>query len=79
MKKVIKNNYKFILGIIIGLIISITTVYAVEAYIESNKVSFDNKHTKTNNVQDAIDELYERSGIHKEKWIDKELNGADPV
>ena len=79
MKKVIKNNYKFILGIIIGLIISITTVYAVEAYIESNKVSFDNKHTKTNNVQDAIDELYERSGMHKDKWVDKELNGADPV
>ncbi len=79
MKKVIKNNYKIVIGIIIGIILSITTVYAVEAYIESNKVSFDNKHTKTNNVQDAIDELYERSGIHKEKWVDKELNGADPV
>ncbi len=79
MKRIIKNNYKFILGIIVGLIISITTVYAVDAYIESNKVSFDNKHTKTNTVQDAIDELYERSGIHKEKWVEKELNGADPV
>ncbi len=79
MKKVIKNNYKIIIGIIIGIILSVTTVYAVEAYIESSKVSFDNKHTKTNNVQDAIDELYERSGIHKDKWVDKELNGADPV
>ncbi len=79
MKKVIKNNYKIAIGIIIGIVLSVTTTYAIDAYIESNKVSFDNKHTKTNNVQDAIDELYERSGIHKEKWVDKELNGADPV
>ncbi len=77
MKKVIKNNYKFILGIIVGLIISVTSVYAIDAYIESNKVTYTN-HNKTN-VQDAIDELYERSGIHKEKWIDPILNGADPV
>ncbi len=77
--KRINNKWVFVFGLIVGLIISVTSVYAVEAYIESNKVSFDNKHTKTNNVQDAIDELYERSGIHKEKWIDKELNGADPV
>ncbi len=79
MKRIIKNNYKIVIGFILGLIFSLTTVYAIDAYIESNKVSFDNKHTKTNNVQDAIDELYERSGIHKEKWVDKELNGADPV
>ncbi len=82
MKKVIKNNYKIVIGIIIGIILSVTTVYAIDAYIESNKVAYDN-HNKTTttkeNVQDAIDELYERSGIHKEKWVDKELNGADPV
>ena len=78
MKKV-NNKCIFILGMILGLIVSITSVYAIEAYIESNKVSYDNKHTKKNNVQDAIDELYERSGIHTEKWVDKELNGADPV
>ncbi len=82
MKKVIKNNYKLLVGILIGLVISVSSVYAVEAYIESNKVSYDNhseKITKKDNVQESIDELYERSGIHKEKWIDKELNGADPV
>ena len=77
MKRVIKNNYKFIIGIIVGLIISVSSVYAIEAYIESNKVAY-NKHNKTN-VEEAIDELYERSGIHKEKWVDKTLNGADPV
>ena len=77
MKRVIKDNYKFILGLILGLIISITTVYAVDAYIESNKVAYNN-HNKTN-VEEAIDELYEKSGMHKSKWIDPVLNGADPV
>ncbi len=77
MKRVIKNNYKFILGIIVGLIISITTVYAVDAYIESNKVAYNN-YNKTN-VEEAIDELYEKSGVHKDNWIDPILNGADPV
>ncbi len=81
MKKVIKNNYKFILGMILGLVISVSSVYAVEAYIESNKVSYDNSKSNGSykEVQSSIDELYERSGIHKEKWIDKTLNGADPV
>ena len=43
MKRVIKDNYKFILGLILGLVISITTVYAVDAYIESNKVAYMKK------------------------------------
>ncbi len=81
MKKVIKNNYKFILGMILGLVVSVSSVYAVEAYIESNKVSYDNSKSNGSykEVQSSIDELYERSGIHKDKWTDKTLNGADPV
>ena len=75
--RLIKNNYKFILGIIVGLIISISSVYAIDAYIESNKVTYTN-HNK-NNVEEAIDELYEKSGVHKNKWTDPILNGADPV
>ena len=75
--KRINNKYIFILGLILGIIISTVTVYAVDAYIESNKVAYNN-HNKTN-VEEAIDELYERSGIHKEKWVDPVLNGADPV
>ena len=77
MKKIIKNNYKIIIAFILGLIISGTTVYAVDAYIESNKVAYNN-HNK-NNVEEAIDELYEKSGVHKNKWVDKTLNGADPI
>ncbi len=79
MKRIIKNNYKIIIGILIGILLSVTSVYAIDAYIESNKVSYDNKSTKKDNVQEAIDELYERSGIHQEKWADPILNGADPV
>ncbi len=79
MKRIIKNNYKIIMGIVIGILLSVTSVYAVDAYIESNKVTYDNKYTKKDNVQEAIDELYERSGIHKDKWVDPILNGADPV
>ncbi len=77
MKRVINNNNKIIIGFIIGLLFSITTVYAVDAYIESNKVAYTN-HNK-NNVEEAIDELYEKSGMHKDKWVDPILNGADPV
>ena len=80
MKKV-NNKCIFMLGMILGLVISVSSVYAVEAYIESNKVSYDNSKSKGSykEVQSSIDELYERSGIHKEKWIDPILNGADPV
>ncbi len=77
MKRIIINNYKFIFGLILGLVISLTTVYAIDAYIESNKVAYNN-HNKTN-VEEAIDELYEKSGMHKNKWVDPILNGADPV
>ena len=71
MKRVIKNNYKIIIGILIGVLLSVTTVYAVEAYIESSKVTYNN-HNKEN-VEEAIDELYEKSGIHKELWKDPTL------
>ncbi len=82
MKKVIKNNYKLIIGIIIGLTMSITGVYAAAtAIIQSKEVSYDNSGSNGNyeNVQDSIDELYERSGLLKEKWVEEDLNGADPI
>ncbi len=81
MKRVIKNNNKIIIGILIGVVLSVTTVNAVDAYIESNKVAYDNSKSNGSfkNVQESIDELYEKSGMHKEKWVDDTLNGADPV
>ena len=81
MKRVIKNNNKIIIGILIGVVLSVTTVNAVDAFIESNKVAYDNSKSNGSfkNVQESIDELYEKSGMHKEKWVDDTLNGADPV
>ena len=81
MKKVIKNNYKLIIGIIIGLVISVSGVYAATAIIQSKEVNYDNSssHGSYTNVQDSIDELYERSGLTKSKWVDSTLNGNDPV
>ncbi len=82
MKKVIKNNYKILIGIIIGIvIISVSIVYAESTMIDSEEVTYDNKesHGDYTNVQESIDELYERSGLHKEEWKETDLNGNDPV
>ncbi len=77
----VKKNYKFILGLICGIIISSTGVYAASTIIKSKDVSYDKVSSggKYDNVQDAIDELYEKSGLLSEAWKDKTLNGADPV
>ncbi len=77
----VKNNYKLFIGIIIGALISGTSVYAATTIIKSKDVSYDKSSSggKYDNVQDAIDELYEKSGLLKDNWVDKTLNGADPV
>ncbi len=83
ISKTLKNNYKLIVGILIGLVLSIGSVYALDniAAIDSEEVSYDNteSHGDYENVQKSIDELYERSGVSTTKWVDPILNGADPV
>ncbi|MBO5414852.1 MAG: hypothetical protein J6A17_04410 [Bacilli bacterium] len=56
--KILKKNYKFILGIIVGLIIAGTSVYAATV-IASSSISYDNTSSKlsSTNVKDALDEL----------------------
>ena len=80
MKKIIKDNYPILIGILIG-IISISGVYAASTMIESEEVTYDNKesHGEYTNVQESIDELYEINKIHKEEWKEEELKGNDPV
>ncbi len=58
----IKRNYKFILGIIVGLLIAGTTVYAA-TIISSINVGYSNENSKlvADNVQEAIDEVYDKS------------------
>ncbi len=77
----VKNNYKLVIGFVFGIILSCTGVYAASTIIKSKDVSYDKSTSggKYDNVQDAIDELYEKSGLLKDIWVDKTLNGADPV
>ncbi len=64
MKKGIKNNYKFIIGIIVGLIVSVVVVCAeTSSVINSTDVSYNS----TSTVQKAIDELYSKADIRKRK------------
>ena len=67
MKKVIKKNYKFILGVIIGLIWSSGIAYAATILFESSEVSYDNTTSglSATNVQSALDELYVESTTYQ--------------
>jgi hypothetical protein len=62
-KKDKKYNYKIVLGIIVGILLSATAVYATTTYIGSGtELSYDNSKSKLNstNIQNALDELYEK-------------------
>ncbi|MBR3660682.1 MAG: hypothetical protein IKN63_02130 [Bacilli bacterium] len=71
MKKIrlfLKNNFKLLIALIVGIAISGTCVYATSIQFDSNKVSFDNTSANltkngvaVTNVRDAIDALYEKS------------------
>lgn len=55
--KILKKSYKFILGLVIGIIVSSLTAYATTSYIiSSDKVEYkDNSELGVDNVQAAID------------------------
>jgi hypothetical protein len=77
MKRVLKllnSNKKFILGIILGILLTSTTVYAVTALATS--ISYDNTSSgiSATNVQDALDELYTRANT----WINPNNNFGTP-
>ena len=61
LKDKIINNKKYILGIITGILISRTTVYAATVISAAN-VSYSNTTSSlsSTNVQEAIDELYNK-------------------
>ena len=66
MKKLLKNNIKLFVGIIIGLVLAGTTVYAATIYYQGSNVGYDNSATQfkdynnqdVEDVQTALDELY---------------------
>ena len=81
----LNKKYKLILGIIIAILLSTTSVYAVTTVIESKEVVYDNsrKGGSSENVQGSIDELYTKikklSGVGDEVYKDSTLKGSDPV
>lgn len=74
MKKLIKSNIKLIIGILIGMVLSITTVYAATILFASNQVSYSNTTSglSATNVQSAIDELYTKAST----WINPNNMGT---
>lgn len=67
MKRSLKKNYKLILGVIIGILISGVGVYATTT-ISSSDITYDNSKSGliSTNMKGAIDELYEKSDIRKQ-------------
>ena len=61
ISKFIKDNYKFLIGVIVGLLLSGTGVYAANTIYSSN-VTYDNSNSglEATNVQDALDETYDK-------------------
>ena len=69
--KIIKNNYKFILGLLIGSLFSGFGVYAATYAIHSNNVQYtDNYGLGATNVQNAID-----NNVSKISNLQTQLNG----
>ncbi len=65
MKRIVKKNYKILIGIVIGIIISTTIVYSAENILTGEDISYDNKTSGEETVQGAIDELYEKANKSK--------------
>jgi hypothetical protein len=61
--KYIKSNIKLVIGILIGAVLSGTTVYAATILFNSNQVVYDNTSSgmSATNVQGALDELYTKA------------------
>ncbi len=63
MKKIVKKHYKFIIGLIIGIIIPPTIACASQSILSGSDISYNTgtSHGSKNNIQGAIDELYEKA------------------
>ena len=61
MEKEKKYNYKYVIGLFIGLIVSATVVYAATTY-NANVVYYSNTNSSlvSDDVQGAIDELADK-------------------
>ena len=62
--RIIQNHYKIISAFVLGILVSGIVVYA-ETILAGKDVSYDNSqsHSSYNNVQGAIEDLYQRSDL----------------
>ena len=60
MKNFLKENIRLFLGVIIGILASSITAYAVNSYT-SNQIRYQNNMFAIDNVSDALDDLYSYS------------------
>ncbi len=76
-----KHNYKILIGVLIGIILSVSFTAVADTLIQSKDVNYSNSESGGTyaDVQDAIDELYKRAGYTNEVYKEDILNGADPV
>ena len=60
IQKFIKTNIKILLGIIIGVLISGSVVFAATIAIDAAQVTYNNSNTSltSTNIKDVLDELY---------------------
>ena len=67
IKSFIKNNVILIVGFIVGIIISGTSVYAATILLNANQVGYNNTNTDltSTDVQGALNELYTKANT----WI----------
>ena len=75
VKKALKNNIKLVIGLIIGSIISGTTVYGATILFAGDQVSYDNTTSglTSTNVQDALDELNTKATTCLQSMIPNEV------
>ena len=61
--KIFKNNIKLFLGMLFGILLTGTSVYAATILFASDEVGYDNTSSgmSATNVQDALDELYSKT------------------
>ena len=74
IKNFLKRNVKYVIAFILGTLLSIFGVYATSTLYDGNVVSYDSTTSglkiggvAVDNVQDAIDALYEKSLVCREQ------------
>lgn len=61
MKNIFKNNIKFMFGIIVGIVLSSTVIYASQLTFASGDVDHKKADGTTTTVESALNELYAKA------------------